>query len=262
MRKKNALTAILPTGMESLSDTINASIEKLLGLNISDSFNKNKIIIKLIDYGIGKEAACHIEQNTADIAWLKQRDKDLQQKLEAVRGNSVAQELKINTLSAEVEELSRLYSALTEQQRAENAEYQEKLANIQEKYSAEISRIKTLSAERNSQIEQVISDIQDMMERGVEKERAAEMANELLVKEITALKREIKELENKIRDEIINKKTKITEDNVTILESENSDSNLSEQDLPAINKRLRKIRQIIPRLKTTIEKNLRFPARL
>lgn len=222
MSKKSEININLPATANSASLIATALLERLLGISevsngisITKSFNKNKIYIVsspientfsvLRELGINEETVKRIADNSADIVRLKQQVEDLQQELAAVRANRVVQKLKMDELSAELEELSRQYSSLTEQQRAENTAYREKLADIQEKYSAEILRVRESFVEWQDQTEQAIADIQEILARSATNaESAAQIENESLIREIIDLKRKIKKLEEKKGKTIIN----------------------------------------------------------
>ncbi len=209
MKKKSELNVNLPATAKSVPEIVDALFERFWdisaksdSISITKSFNRNKINIistptadiysALRELGISEDTAKHIERNSEDIVKLKQQIEDLQQQLDAVKNESAEQKLDIHALHDAMNELYRQYSSLDEK-------YQEKVAEIQEKYAAEISRINATLKEWNKTTEQAISDIQDSMARGIsDVELAAKKENESLIDEIHDLKRKIKDLKEEI----------------------------------------------------------------
>lgn len=142
----------------------------------------------LSELGVNKETAGHIAANSAEIAQLQQRIKDLEQQYPA-------QELRMEEVEAKYFELDREYSSLTEQQRAQNAEYQAKLSAIKEEYAAELSRVHDIIVGLKSQLNQAVSDIQANIDRGADAEVAAKIENRSLIEEIAQLNSKIRTLE-------------------------------------------------------------------
>ncbi len=219
MKKKSEIDVNLPATAKSVPEIVDALFERFWdigaksdSISITKSFNRNKINIistptadiysALRELGISEDTAKHIKRNSEDIVELKQQIEDLQQQLDAVKNESAEKKLDIHALHGAMNELYRQYSSFTEQQKAEDKEYQEKLADIQEEYAAEISRISAFFKEWNKTTEQTISDIQDSIARGIsDVELAAKKQNEILIKEIDDLKRKIRDFKEEIRNE-------------------------------------------------------------
>ena len=151
---------------------------------------------ELRELGISNKTTEHIDQNSAEVARLRSLVEDLMRQRNSLEQDLQDRQADYAALATELEELSKRYADLTEEQLAKDKAYQDELSRIRSKHDEGFSRLEEMFETHSQKMQQAVFEIKEKKSRGYsDAERAAQQVNDDLIDEIVRLKKRIKQLE-------------------------------------------------------------------